>query len=155
MIYVKFVLLFTISHVFSYTVAGSLSLKFSKDIYESKGRLCHFLRDMADPKERQHVEKYFLPAQIIRGFLMGVVLLPLLSSIKNLVFITQFTFFCSLIFVYTHISSASPFIDNIEGQIYFKEEYLLKKAFLKFQIEMVIYAVLFGFIMTLLLQFVV
>lgn len=155
MIYIKFILLFTVSHVFSYIVAGAMALNFSKDIYESKNRLCNFLNDMADQKERQHVEKYFIPAQIVRGLLMGLVLLPLFSAIKNLVFITQFIFFVSLIFVYTHISSASPFMDNIEGQVYFKKEYLLKKAFFKFQFEMLIYSALFGFIMTLLLQFVI
>ncbi|WP_261180192.1 hypothetical protein [Anaerobacillus sp. CMMVII] len=40
--YLTFILLFTIAHVVSYTVAGAIALKFSKDIYETKNRLCHF-----------------------------------------------------------------------------------------------------------------
>lgn len=153
MIYMKFILLFTIAHVVSYTAAGAIALNFSKDIYESKNRLCNFLNDMATEKERKHVEKYFLPAQVVRGLLMGVVLLPLFSAIEDLMIIIQFIFFGGLMFVYTHISSASPFMDNIEGQVYFKKQYLLKKSFFKFQFEMVMYAVLFGFIMTLLMHF--
>lgn len=149
MVYIKFIFLFTIAHVVSYIVAGAIALKFSKDIYESKNRLCNFLNDMAVEKERKHVEKYFLPAQIIRGLLMSIVLLPLLSAIENLMVIMQFIFFVSLMFVYTHISSAAPFMDNIEGQVYFKKEYLLKNSFFKFQLEMIMYAILFGLIIIL------
>lgn len=152
MIYVKFILLFMIAHTVSYTVAGAIALKFSKDIYESKNRLCHFLNDMGLKEERKHVEKYFLLAQIVRGLLMGVVLLPLFTAIENLIFILQFIFFVTLMFVYTHISSAAPFLDNIEGYVYFKKEYLQKKSILKFQFEMIMYAVLFGFIITLFMQ---
>jgi len=155
MIYIIFVILFTITHVVAYTVSGAISLQFSKEIYESKKRLCTFLNDMADEKERKHVEKYFFPAQIARGFLMGVVLMPLFSAIYNLSYIIQFIFFVSLMFIYTHLSSASPFMDNIEGQVYFKKDYLIKKSFFKFQFEMVMYAVLFGLIMTLFMQIVI
>lgn len=149
MLHLKFIILFTIAHTVSYTAAGAIALKFSKDIYESKNRLCNFLNDMEVEEERKHVEKYFLLAQIARGFLMAVVLIPIVSALKNFMFIMQFIFFASLMFVYTHISSAAPFMDNIEGQVYFKKEYLLRKAFFKFQLEMVMYSVLFGFIMTL------
>ena len=119
MIYIKFIVLFIIAHVLSYAIAGNIALPFSKDIYEHKNRGCGFLRDMANPKERKHVQKYFFPAQIVRGFLMGLVLLPLLSDIKNHTFIIQLLFFSSLMFIYTDISSAAPFISNIEGQVYF------------------------------------
>lgn len=153
MIYIKFIMLFIIAHVVSYTVAGNIVLPFSKDIYEHKDRVCDFLRNMADSKERKHVEKHFFPAQILRGFLMGIVLLPLLSDIKNHTFITQFIFLGSLMFIYTDISSASPFISNIEGQVYFKKEYLVKGFFFKFQFEMLMYSTLFGLIMTLFLHF--
>lgn len=151
--YTKFVLLFTIAHVISYTVAGVLALKISKDIYESKKRLCDFLNDMEDKKERKHVEKYYLPAQITRGILMSIVLLPLFSAIENLILIKQFIFFASLMFVYTHVSAASPFMDNIEGQVYFKSKYIQKKSFFKFQFEMGLYSVLFSLTMTLFMHF--
>ena len=146
--YIKFTLFFILAHSFAYIIAGAIALQISKDIYESKSRHCNFLRDMADEKEKGYVSKLFLPAQILRGLLMAVVLFPILGEIKGLSFMLQFLFFASLMFIYTHLAAVSPFIDNIEGFVYFKKEYLKKKFFIKFQIEMIIYSVLFGLFMS-------
>lgn len=149
--YIKFSLFFTLIHVVSYTIAGVIALKISKDIYETQNRHCNFLRDMSDPEESKHVQNYFLPAQILRGLLMSVVLYPLFSTIGNLSFLLKFIFFGGLMFIYTHIAAVSPFMDNIEGLVYFKKEYLIKNFFLKFQLEMVIYSTIFGLLMSLFL----
>lgn len=103
---------------------------------------------MSDPEESKHVQIMFLPAQILRGLLMSIVLFPVLNTIRELPFTLKFTFFCSLMFIYTHIAAVSPFIDNIEGFVYFKKDYLIKKYLLKFQMEMVIYSILFGLLMS-------
>ncbi len=63
----------------------------------------------------------------------------------------QFVFFGLLVFIYTHLAAASPFIDNIEGFVYFKKEYLKKKFFIKFQMEMVLYSILFGIFISILI----
>lgn len=155
MTYILFILLFVIAHVISYTVAGAITLKFSKDIYETKNRLCHFLNDMANENERKHVEKYFLPAQLARGLLMSIVLFPIFDTLINLNIFLLFIFFASLMFVYTHLSSASPFMDNIEGHVYFKKNFLQKKSFIKFQIEMILYSLLFAVLMTTGMSFII
>lgn len=147
---IKFIFYFTLSHIASYTVAGLIALNISEDIYKSRNRLCSFLRDMDDKSESQHVKKYFLPAQIIRGGLMAVILLPILNTILAFSFLDKIIFFSGLMFVYTHFAAVSPFIDNIEGFVYFKNKYLRKKAFLKFQFEMIIYSILFSFLLALL-----
>lgn len=147
--YIKFSFLFILIHGASYIVAGALALKISKDIYESKNRHCNFLRDMSDPEESKHAQIMFLPAQFLRGLLMSVVLFPVLDAIRALPFALKFAFFGGLMFVYTHIAAVSPFIDNIEGFVYFKKKYLIKKYFLKFQMEMVIYCILFGLLMSI------
>lgn len=144
MSYLKFVSLFTIIHVIAYTLAGSLALKISKDIYESRGRVCTFLRDMGDKEESLHVTKYFLPAQLLRGVLMGVVLLPVLSKILDMTIVGRILFLSGIMFVYSHIAAASAFIDNIEGLVYFKRKYIGIKSFLKFQFEMVLYTLIFS-----------
>lgn len=149
--YIEFSLFFTLIHVVSYTIAGVIALKISKDIYETKNRHCNFLRDMSDPEESRHVQIYFLPAQILRGLLMSVVLYPILNTIGDLSFVLKFIFFSSLMFVYTHIAAVSPFMDNIEGLVYFKKNYLTKKFFLKFQLEMLIYSIIFSLLMSLFL----
>jgi len=153
MYYIKFSLLFVLAHGLAYTIAGAIALKFSKDIYESKKRHCDFLRDMSNKEESIHVSLYFLPAQILRGLLMSLVLFPLLNVLGELSFMLKLTFFSSLVFIYTHIASTSPFIDNIEGFVYFKKEYLIKKFFLKFQLEMIMYSILFGILMSLGISF--
>ena len=152
--YIKFSLFFILSHTISYTIAGAIALSISKDIYESKSRHCDFLRDMSDEDERKYVSTYFIPAQILRGALMSIILFPLLSSIADLSFCVSIIFFGSLMFVYTHIAAVSPFIDNIEGYVYFKKDYLMKKYFIKFQLEMVLYCILFGLSMAFLMGFV-
>lgn len=152
--YIKFSLFFILAHTFSYTIAGAIALSISKDIYESKSRHCDFLRDMSDEEESKHVSIYFIPAQILRGLLMSIILFPILSSIGDLSFVVSAIFFGSLMFVYTHIAAVSPFIDNIEGYVYFKKNYLIKKYLIKFQLEMVLYCILFGVSMTFLMRFV-
>lgn len=151
--YLKFILYFIIAHGVAYTTAGVIALKISKDIYESKSRHCDFLRDMSDKEESKHVSTYFLPAQILRGLLMAVVLFPVLGVFQGFSLGMNFIFFASLMFVYTHIAAVSPFIDNIEGWVYFKKNYLQKKFFLKFQLEMLIYGILFGLLMSLFIRY--
>ena len=151
--YIKFGLFFVLAHTISYIAAGAIALSISKDIYESKNRHCDFLRDMADKESSSHVSFYFLPAQILRGLLMAVILLPVIGALLELTFIFKLLFFSSLMFVYTHLAAASPFIDNIEGQVYFKKGYLVKKYFLKFQFEMVIYVIIFASAMTYIIRF--
>jgi hypothetical protein len=85
---------------------------------------------------------------------MSLILLPVLGALLELTFIFKLLFFSSLMFVYTHLAAASPFIDNIEGFVYFKKDYLMKKYFLKFQFEMILYSILFGLSISFLLRFV-
>lgn len=142
--YLTFSLVFVVSHAVAYTVAGSIALSFSKDIYKTKERYATFLRDMSEKAESRHVSRWFLPAQIVRGVLMSLVLFPLLPSIAAQSFGLNIAFFSGLMFVYTHLAAVSPFMDNIEGLVYFKKSYLAKKSFVKFQAEMVLYSLLFG-----------
>lgn len=150
----KFILFFVLAHMVSYTIAGVIALAVSKDIYESDHRHCDFLRDMSDPEESKAVSVFVFPAQFLRGLLMAVVLLPLLGPITELSFIKTFLLFAGLMFIYTHLAAVSPFIDNIEGQVYFKESYLVRKYFLKFQFEMVLYTLFFGLSISYLIHFI-
>ena len=81
MSYIVFSMLFIVIHTVSYTLAGIIALKVSKDLYENKQRIIDYLRDMSVKEESRHVEKWFLPAQLARGALMSVVLYPILGSL--------------------------------------------------------------------------
>jgi len=145
----KFILWFELAHIVAYIVAGVIALSISKDIYEDKNRLCTFMRDMKNPKENKRVGMLFIPAQILRALLMSLVLLPLVDYLITFSFFQQFIFFSSLMFIFTHIAAVSPFLDNIEGLVYFKKDYIKKEAFLKFQLEMVIYSLIFSIIISI------
>ena len=152
---ITFAAMFIVSHTLAYTLAGAVILQVSKDIYENKNRLCNFLRDMADEKESKHVSKYFLPAQIVRGLLMALAFMPFSGVLAEFGFLKTASLSAAFVFVFTHLASASPFIDNIEGFVYFKSKYFKTKAFLKFQTEMIFYSILFGLFIALSIKHVV
>lgn len=50
-----------------------------------------------------------LPAQLVRGALLSVVLYPILTPLTELSFGTRFGFLSGLMFVYTDLAAATPF----------------------------------------------
>lgn len=142
--YIIFSLLFTVIHTISYTVAGMLALKVSKDLYEEQKRLIDYVRDMSVEEERRHVEKWFLPAQLIRGLLMSVVLFPIIGFLGEATYIMRVLFLGGLMLIYTDFACAVPFPHNIEGFVYMKSKYINRKAMGKLNLEMIMYSVFFG-----------
>ncbi len=146
--YLIFSFWFTLIHVASYTLAGVLALRISKDIYEGKSRLMDYLKDMSVDAESRHVQKWFLPAQILRGLLLSIIIYPILGPLGELDLGLRFAFFAGLMFIYTHLACAAPCPDNIEGFVYLKERYMTRSSFFKFQLEMAIYSLLVGFLVS-------
>lgn len=142
--YLIFSFWFIIIHTFSYTFAGALALRISSDLYEEQKRLIDYVRDMSVESDKSHVEKWFLPAQIVRGLLMSMVLYPILGSLGETSYFLRVIFLSSLMFVYTDVGSAIPFPHNIEGLVYMKPKYLNRRAMGKLYLEMVIYSIVFG-----------
>lgn len=146
--YLVFSICFIIFHTIAYTLAGALTLKISKEVYESKSRLMDYLRDMSVEKENKIVSKRFFPAQLLRGFLMSIVLYPLLIPLRELDFFMRFAFFIGTMFIFTHLACAAPCPDNIEGFVYIKNRYFSRPSFLKFQFEMIIYSLTFAILLS-------
>lgn len=144
MSYIVFSMLFIVIHTVSYTLAGIIALKVSKDLYENKQRIIDYLRDMSVKEESRHVEKWFLPAQLARGALMSVVLYPILGMLGEVSFVMRALFLGGLMFIYTDFASAVPFPHNIEGLVYMKPRYIQGKVSGKLYLEMLIYSVIFG-----------
>jgi hypothetical protein len=142
--YVTFSLLFIIVHTGAYLLAGVLALRVSRDLYQGENRLLDFVRDVSDPTEGKRVQTWPIPAQLLRGLLLSVVLYPILGPLGELSFGVRFAFLAGLMFVYTDLASAVPFPHNIEGQVYLKDRYLTREAFWKLQFEILIYSLLFG-----------
>lgn len=142
MAYLQFTLWFTVVHAAAYVVAGVISLAFSKDLYAQKGRTLDFLRDMNDPHESGHVNRTFLPAQIVRGVLMSVVLYPILGALGDMSVALRFVFLASLAFIYLEVASSIPFPTNVEGYVYLRDRYRGIPAVWKLYFEAILYAVL-------------
>lgn len=142
--YLQFSFWFIVIHTVAYTAAGIIALQLSKDLYEEKNRLLDYLRDMSDPQESSHVSRWFIPAQLVRGLLLSIVLYPILSLLGELSFGLRFLFLAGLMFVYTDLAAAVPFSHNLEGFVYLKRRYLKREFFWKLYLEMVIYSLIFG-----------
>lgn len=146
--YLVFSLGFIVIHIISYMIAGVLSLRINKDIYEGKSRSMDYHRDMTDATESKHVHKWLFPGQIMRGLVFSIILYPVLSQLGEVTFIARYAFFAGLMFVYTHLACAAPCPDNIEGFLYMKEGYIKKSSFIRFQFEMIIYSLILGFLVS-------
>jgi hypothetical protein len=146
--YFIFSFCFIVFHAIAYLIAGALTLKISKEVYESKSRIMDYMRDMSVEKEKSIVAKRFFPAQLLRGFLMSIILYPLLIPLGELDFFIRFAFFTGIMFIFTHIACAAPCPDNIEGFVYMKNQYFKRSSFLKFQFEMILYSLMFGILIS-------
>lgn len=142
--YLWFSVKFALLHTAAYTVAGSVILVVSKEIYEGKGRLMDYVRDMSDEADNRYVRRRVFPAQLVRGLLMSLPLYVVLTPLAESGFVLRALFLGGLAFLYTHLASASPTPDNIEGYVYLRARYFQKSAFLKYQLEMVMYTTLFA-----------
>jgi len=143
--YVVFSGLFIVSHIVAYMLAGAVTLQlFYKPLHGGKGALYGaFLRDTEDPAEKRRLGKVLIPTQVARGLLMSVVLYPVLGFMGGLSFGLQFAFLGGLMFVYTDLASAVPFSNTLEGIVYMRPQFI-EKAFLKTQVESILYSVIMG-----------
>ena len=140
--YFIFAVFFVVLHVISYTFAGATALKFSADLYRGSERLYDFHRDMNDEEESRHVKIYFLPAQIVRGALLAVVLFPVLALLSELTFVLLFAFIFGLLFIFTDLACVNPFPHNIEGLVYMRERYIRRDKLVKLYYETTVYSLL-------------
>lgn len=152
--YVLFTLGFTAIHVVIYTLAGTLALRVPgvRACYGGAGALFGaFMRDIDDPDEANRVARLMVPAQLLRGVLLAVVLLPVLGALDDLSLPLRFAFFAGLFFVYADFGSAIPFANTIEGLVYLKKRFVRPSVFFGIQVEAVIYSVTSGFLIAWLL----
>src|SRR6056297_2037817 len=142
--YILFSLWFTLIHIGAYTIAGMAALNLSRDLYEGEKRLLDFLSDMSEGGENTRVKRLFLPAQLLRGVLMSLVLYPVVPLLGGISFGGRFAFLLGLMFIYTDFAGAVPFPHNIEGWVYMRSRYLRKDRLWKLYFEILIYSLLFA-----------
>lgn len=143
--YLTFSGLFIVTHIVAYMVAGVVTLRlFYRPFHGGKDALYGaFLRNTEDPAEKKRLGRVLLPIQVVRGLLMSVVLYPALGFLGGLPSWLQFAFLGGLMFVYTDLCAAVPFSNTLEGIAYMKPQFI-ERAFLKTQVESVLYSAVMG-----------
>ncbi len=79
-----------------------------------------FLRTEAEPELWSHVVRWFLPAEILRGFLIATVLYPLFDTLKNWPFLKRLLFIAGLYIVLGFWAATVAAPGTIEGMIYMR-----------------------------------
>jgi hypothetical protein len=145
--YFRFVLVIVIAHTLAYLFAGGIAYQFiTKDIWEGESPLLSkYLRTPGNAELWNFAMIWQIPGQLVRALLIGLVLLPLHSSLKEWSALKKFLFFSGLLFVLTHLSSAVPSPANIEGLVYMRPEFI-QLGFIKMQPEMILYSIIAGLI---------
>jgi hypothetical protein len=123
--HIRFVLGVTLAHVVTYFVTGGLFYAFlTKPLYEGPDPLfAVFMRSPADPEGFAHISRWFLPAQLLRGVLIGVALQPFRPALAGWSFGRRFgvLFLLSVVFLFWATAVAAP--GTIEGLVYLRPEF--------------------------------
>lgn len=131
----------------AYLFAGGISYQLiTKEFWDAPDSLLSsYLRTPGNAELWNVAMIWQIPAQLIRGLLIGLVLLPLYGPLKEWSASKKILFFSSMFFVLTHMASSAPSPANIEGLVYMKPEFI-KLGFVKMQVEMILHAILVGII---------
>lgn len=79
-----------------------------------------FLRTETEPELWSHVLRWFLPAEILRGFLIAAVLYPLFDTLKTWPFLKRLLFIASLYVVLGFWAATVAAPGTIEGMVYMR-----------------------------------
>jgi hypothetical protein len=147
--YIRFVAVIVTAHTTAYLFAGGIAYQLiTKSIWEGPDPLLSsYLRTPGNEALWNDAMIWQVPGQLLRGLLMGLVLLPLYSSLAHWSAGKRLLFFSSLWFVFTHLAAAAPSPANIEGMVYMRPEFV-RQGFFLMQPEMILHSLIAGLIVS-------
>jgi hypothetical protein len=124
---VRFVLLVVVAHALTYFLAGALTFAtLTHGLYEGTDPLFgSYLRTPGDVRLWQHVTTWFLPAQLLRGVLVGLALTPFLPLLRGWSLRRRAAAIAGLYLVIGFWAAAVAAPGNIEGLVYLRPEFTL------------------------------
>jgi hypothetical protein len=130
----------------AYLIAGGLAYGLlTKQFYVGDNPIfAGFLRSEDDATEWTHVNLWMIPALLLRGLLISVVLLPFKETLEKMTFTWRACVLSVLMFVLIHLAAAAPSPSNIEGLVYMKPQFIGVHPFLLTQPEMTLQCLLFA-----------
>lgn len=128
----------TAAHVTTYFLAGALAYNlFTKEFYVGPHPIfAAFMRTEAEPELWAHVVRWFLPAQILRGLLMALVLYPLFDTLKAWSFGKRFLLIAGLYLVLGFWGATVAAPGTLEGMVYLRP-FITAQVHLKVQPEII------------------
>src|SRR5688572_10857220 len=122
----RFFTVIVLAHVIAYLVAGGISYQLiTKSLWDAPDTiLANYLRTPVDPELWRFAMVWQVPAQILRGILTALVLLPLFELHASWTKLKKVLFYGALVFVLSHLSSSAPSPANIEGLVYIRPEFI-------------------------------
>jgi len=129
---VAFVLLVALAHAVTYFVVGALAFALlTHGLYEGADPLFgSYLRTPGETQLWQHVTTWFLPAQLLRGVLLGLALSPFLPLLGRWSAWQRTVAIAGLYLVFGFWAAALAAPGNIEGLVYLRPAFSLDVALL-------------------------
>lgn len=123
--FVRFVGNVVLAHVVTYFVAGAIAYPtLTKQFYEGANPVfASFMRTPLQSDTWQHAANWFLPANLLRGLLIGLVLYPLLPTLRQWSYRKRFLMISALYLVFGFWAAAVAAPGTIEGMVYLRPEF--------------------------------
>jgi hypothetical protein len=127
------------AHVTTYFLAGAIAYPLlTKEFYVGPNPIfATFLRTEAEPELFRHAVHWFLPAQILRGFLIAAVLYPFFDTLRAWSFRKRFLSIAALYLVLGFWAAPVPAPGTLEGMVYMRP-FITPMVHLKVQAEIVL-----------------
>lgn len=123
----SFVLLVAVAHAVTYLVIGALAFAtLTHGLYEGARPLFgSYLRTPGETQLWQHVTTWFLPAQLLRGAVIGLALSPFLPLLRSWSVPRRTIAVAGIYLVIGFWAAAVAAPGNIEGLVYLRPEFTL------------------------------
>jgi len=127
-----FVLLVAVAHAITYFLVGALAFTtLTHGLYEGADPLFGaYLRTPGEIQLWQHVTTWFLPAQLLRGVLIGLALSPFLPLLRRWSVWQRTVAVAGLYLVIGFWAAAVAAPGNIEGLVYLRPEFDIRVVLL-------------------------
>lgn len=124
--FLLFALTVILAHTVTYLIVGGFAYPLlTKPFYEGSNPVfTAFMRSPAEPDVWQFVMKWFIPAQILRGLLMAIVLYPFYDLLQEWSFGKRFLSLAGLYLIFGYWAAAVAAPGTIDGVVYMRQEYL-------------------------------
>ena len=122
--FIVFAIKVIVAHVITYFIIGAISYPLlTKQFYVGPDPIFStFMRTQANPTLWQHVMIWFIPGQVLRGFLIALVLYPFFDTLKYWGYWKRFLSISSLYIVLGFWAAAVAAPGTIDGTIYMRPE---------------------------------